>query len=119
MIDPEIIRILLGIGKGIIYGSLAAVIGYLKNETWETVDPKKALKTVIIGAIIGGVVAYYGPLDQVWIDFGNEFDVSPILVETFVMTSLATIADQIVKVVWRRFKLDIVWQKIKDFFTGK
>lgn len=116
MLDPQTEMILIGVGKGLVYGAIAGGIGYIKNETWETFDPYKFLRTLIIGGIVGGITGTGYSLGDASAIIGGEFGVSPIIVETFLMTSIVAIADNIVKVVARRTDLGKLWTKIKDFF---
>lgn len=44
---------------GIISGAITALLGYAKSHTVESFDGTKALKTLVIGAFIGLVAAYY------------------------------------------------------------
>ncbi len=115
--DPQIMMILSGVGKGLVYGGIAAGIGYIKQESWETFDPHKFLKTLIIGAIVGGITGSGTSITQASVLIGNEFDVSPVLVEGFIMTSIVAIADNIVKIIARRTDLGRLWAKIKSFFS--
>jgi len=115
--DPHTIMILTGIGKGLVYGGIAAGIGYIKQETWETFNPHKFLKTLIIGAIVGGITGSGTSITQASMLIGNEFDISPVLVEGFIMTSIVAISDNIVKIIARRTDLGGLWAKIKAFFS--
>lgn len=116
MLNPEIARILVGIGKGIVYGAIAAGIGYFKTQNSEgdldNFDPKKFTQTVIIGMFIGGIAGSGSSMDDASNMIGTEFGIAPEIVKTFIMTSITLIADEIVKVVWRRF-LSQVWTDLK------
>jgi len=114
--DPYTTQILIGIGKGIIFGGIAAGIGYIKNETWETFDPWKFTRTLIIGAIVGGITGTGHSITDISVTIGNEFGVNPILVESFIMTAIVALADNIVKVIARRTDLGKLWETIKKFF---
>jgi len=49
-----------GIFAGTVCGAVTALLGYAKSVTVEKFNPKKALQTVVVGAVIGGVSGYYG-----------------------------------------------------------
>lgn len=118
MINPEIVRILIGTGKGIVYGAIAAGIGYLKTDNdghLENFDAQKFTKTVIIGMIIGGIAGSGTSLNDASGLIGNEFGIAPEVVKTVIMTGITWLADEIVKVLWRRF-LNKVWEAIKSKF---
>ena len=53
----SLIQAILG---GVVSGALTAVLGYAKSSTVESFDPRKALQTLIVGAVVGGVAGYYG-----------------------------------------------------------
>lgn len=110
-------EILIEILKGFLYGGLAALIGYLKNKELEEIDPKKALKTLCIGAILGGIAGSGTSIDQASNIIGNELGISSEVIKTFFMTSITILVDQLVKLVWRRFSLSKVWEKVKDFYS--
>jgi len=46
--------------SGVLSGITIAFFGYAKSVTEEGFDPKKALQTMFIGAVVGGVAGYYG-----------------------------------------------------------
>ena len=103
----EILTILKGIIVGAIAGAIASGLGYLKSENpdggLENFDKIKFSKTVIIGMILGGITgAGFGNLDKVSEIIGGEFAVDPIWVKTFLLTLITKIADEIVKIIWRR-----------------
>jgi hypothetical protein len=99
--NPEIVRILIGIGKGIVYGAIAAGIGMAKNEPWESIDKQKLAKTVIIGSILGGI-AGAGITDAQWDSFA-EVGIPAEALKAIVLTAITMFADQAVKVIWRKF----------------
>jgi len=115
-IDPYTTQILIGVGKGLVYGAIWNAIGYIKNETWETFDPTKFLKGMIVGAIIGGIAGTSYSIDDASVAIGNEFGLEPELVKTFIMTAIVALADNIVKVISRRTDLGKLWTKVKEFF---
>jgi len=41
-------------------GAVTALLGYAKNSTLEDFNPKKALQTIAVGAVVGGIAGYYG-----------------------------------------------------------
>ena len=45
---------------GAVSGAVTALLGYAKNSTTEDFEPKKALQTIIVGAVVGGIAGYYG-----------------------------------------------------------
>lgn len=99
--NPEIARILIGILRGLIYGALAAGIGMAKNEPWESLDKQKLAKTIIIGSILGGV-ASAGITDAQWDSFA-EVGLPAEALKAVVLTAITMFADQVVKIIWRRF----------------
>ena len=119
MIDPNVMLILVGIGKGLLYGALTAGLGYIKNETWETFIPEKFLKTVIIGAVIGGIAGTGTGLTEAAEIIGAEIGIPGSVVEGFIMSGLTIVVDQLVMLIARHTPLGEVWQKIKDFFNTK
>jgi len=116
MLDPQTEMILLGVGKGVVYGIFAGGIGYIKKETWQTFDPYKFLRTMIIGGVVGGISGTGYSLATASALIGSEFGVPALGVETFLMTSIVAIADNIVKVISRRTELGKLYTKIKEFF---
>ncbi len=116
MLDPQTQMILVGVAKGVVYGGIAGGIGYIKNETWETFDPYKFLRTLVIGAIVGGITGTGTSIDDASAVIGAEFGLHPEVVKTFIMTGIVAVADNLVKVIARRTDLGKLWNKIKDFF---
>lgn len=77
-----------GIAAGLVAGALTAVLGYAKSVTVETFDPKKAVQTLIIGAIVGGYAGYAGvTYEQAYEFFGT--------------IGAITVIEYIKKAVWR------------------
>jgi hypothetical protein len=121
MIDPEIIKILIGIGRGLIYGAIAAAVGFLKtdeNGHLEDFDKQKFTKTVIIGAIVGGI-AGAGVTDSTWNDAATQIGISVEVLRSIVMVGITWLADQIVKLIWRRFKIETLVNKLKGLFKNE
>lgn len=116
MIDPNTQLLLVAIGKGVFYGALAGGIGYIKNETWETFDPYKFTRTLVIGGLIGGITGSGSSIDEASALIGAEFGLPSELVKTFLMTAIVAIADNVVKILARRTDLGKLWEKVKDFF---
>jgi len=54
------IEIIIGILFGAISGAVLALLGYAKSSTLESFFPEKAVQTIIIGAVVGGIAGYYG-----------------------------------------------------------
>lgn len=103
----DVLTILKGVVLGAIAGAISAGLGYLKTENpeggLENFDKVKFSKTVIVGMIIGGITgAGFGNLDQISAIIGGEFSLDPIWVKTFLLTLITKIADEIVKIIWRR-----------------
>lgn len=115
-------EIIKGILFGAFYGFQASLIGYLKSEEldqswsvifkrefWEKFSPTKALKTVLIGTIIGGFTTgkAYLPIEFTssadWIIFANFFNDVVILG-----------VDQLVKFIVRRTPLVKAWDWLKE-----
>ena len=45
---------------GAVAGAITSLLGYAKSSTVEDFDPKKALQTVVVGGIVGGVAGCEG-----------------------------------------------------------
>ena len=114
--DPFTMQILVGVAKGLVFGAITVGIGYIKNETWETFDVEKFLKTMVIGAILGGVAGTGHSLTEASVILGREFNVDPLWVEGSLMVSIIALADNVTKVVSRRTPLHKLYEKAKDFF---
>jgi len=84
-----VMEILKGLILGIIQGVVIAALGYAKSAG-EEFDEAKFFQTIIIGAIVGGLAAY----------FGMAYD----KMEDYLITSGGiTIIEYLKKAVWRRF----------------
>lgn len=116
-----ILKILLDLALGAITGAETALLGYMKGEDleagfraiftkkfWENFSPPKALKTVLLGAVIGAFTAgkTYLPTDNIEVlAFTNFLNIALILgVENFV------------KFVMRRTPLMKGWDWFKQKF---
>jgi ABC-type xylose transport system permease subunit len=53
-------QIVLSTGAGAFSGLITALLGYAKSSTMESFDPKKAVQTIIVGAIVGGFAGAWG-----------------------------------------------------------
>jgi len=108
-------QFLLVVGKGALTGGIAALVGYMKQEelepSWKTVltrdfwwafDPVKALKTVLLGMIIGAFMAK-GITQDVLADFG-------------LMTLITYGVDALVKLIVRRTPIVRAWNWLKEKF---
>lgn len=104
--------------KGAATGGLAALIGYMKQEElgiswkvvftkkfWNTFDPIKALKTVIIGMIVGAISVTFGYTYNDLVDFG-------------VMTLIVYGVDALTKLIVRRTPIVRAWNWLKEKATS-
>jgi hypothetical protein len=65
-------QIVWGVIAGIISGAVTALLGYAKSSTTESFDPKKAVQTIIVGAIVGGFAGAWGvPYNQAYEYLGS------------------------------------------------
>jgi len=109
--------IIKGIALGAFYGAQAALIGYLKSDEleqswrvvltkkfWESFEPTKAIKTIVVGAAMGGFTQgqIYGiiPADPIVSNFGYDIIVMGV--------------DQFVKFIVRRTPLVRLWNALKE-----
>jgi hypothetical protein len=53
-------QIVWGVVAGIISGAVTALLGYAKSSAVESFDPKKAVQTIIVGAVVGGFAGAWG-----------------------------------------------------------
>lgn len=110
--------------KGLLFGALAALIGYLKHEEFEKWDFAKCLKTMIIGAITTCIMEVTGlsitDLSLVIAGWMSQHGVSfpAPLIEAVITTSIVIFADFVVKIIVRRTDLVKLWNKLKDFLSG-
>ena len=118
-IEP-FLPVLYGIGKGLFYGAISSGIGYIKNETVDTFDPIKLTKTVIVGGCVGGIIGSSGlSLSELSASIGGEMGIDGLAIEAFMMTSIISFADRLVKLIARRTDLMKLWNKIKEFLKNK
>lgn len=90
----EIVRgIIVGVGSGI----ASAVLGYAKGKKIEEFEPEAFLKTVFVGAVLGGITA---PVTGITIDTLEEFGL---------LVAITTVVEQGAKIVYRRLK--DLWNK--------
>jgi len=86
------IEMLTNLGLGIVAGASSALVGYFRKTPVPEFNGPKFLKTVIIGAIVGGAYSYnpvYTP------------DVVVLFIEDF---GYVTVIDRVVDFVWARIK---------------
>lgn len=114
---------ILVILKGLLFGGLAAVIGYAKQEEPDKWEFGKLIKTMIIGAVTTGVLKGTGmPLSELAVAISNYLAsegvvLGPVVVEVFLTTMIIIFADQIVKILVRRTDLVTLFDKLKAFVT--
>ena len=119
MIDGYTMQILIGIGKGLVFGAIAGGLGYIKNETWESFDPYKFTKVLIIGGVVGGIAGTGTSLSEASAIIGTEFGFPAEVVEAFIMTGIVSLANYVVKIIARRTDLGKLWDAIKAIFNRK
>lgn len=123
--DP--VSVATGILLGAFFGGEAALLGYLKSEDlpvswsailtkkfWEKFDPIKALKTILLGMIIGGYTQGTIFAGQIT-DPNYAFLNNPIFL-SFVYTTLIMGVDQFMKFIVRRTPLVKAWNYLKSIF---
>jgi len=91
IIVMEMLEIIKGTIIGVICGTITALLGYAKSVTSEEFDPKKAIQTMVVGAVVGGVSGYYG-----WTYDQAEEWASNI--------GLVTLTEYLKKAIWRKIK---------------
>lgn len=94
----DLVMILLAILSGVLAGAVAAVVGWIKHREWEQFHGPAFVKTVLIGAILGGVAGGLG--------------VSPIEAQTLLMdlglfAAVVAFAEFLANAIWRRVILPL------------
>jgi hypothetical protein len=84
-------NVLIGILCGAVSGAITALLGYAKSVTVETFDYKKAVQTVIVGAVVGGFGSYAGMTYQQAYDY-------------LISIGAITLIEYIKKSLWRLIK---------------
>lgn len=115
---------LLTILKGLFFGGLASLIGYLKQEQIEKWDFTKMLKTMIVGAVTTSIIQATG-LSLAELSFvistwlaQNGISLAPGVIETIITTAIIVFADQLVKIIVRRTDLVRLWNKLKELISN-
>lgn len=103
----EILLILKELIIGAVAGAISATLGYLKTENpeggLENFDKIKFTKTVLIGAILGGISgAVPNGLNKISSEIGGACGIDPIWVKTFLLTIITKFVDEVTKIIWRR-----------------
>lgn len=111
-IDPESIRIIIGVLKGFAYGALAAALIFFKDEDWDEVNYQQLLRVVLIGGIVGGIAGTGTSIDDASIIIGEEFGIPSEVIKTMIMTGITITVDHIVKFIWERLGLKSLWEKL-------
>lgn len=127
MVYEQLLLVLKDIGIGAYYGALAALMGYLKSEDlpvswkailskdfWSKFEVSKALKTVLIGLLLGAFTQGKIFMPQVMESLGfNPSDPTFLVVMATIPSLIVYAADQLVKLVVRRTPLVKLWDKLK------
>lgn len=99
------IEILKGILLGAIAGAISAGLGYLKTENpegqLEKFDKVKFTKTVLLGAILGGL-GTIGGLPAISQKIGEMTSIDPTWVETFLLALITRFVEEVTKIIWRQ-----------------
>lgn len=118
-----LIGTILEVLKGLLFGALAAVIGYAKQEEPGKWEFGKLIKTMVIGGITTGLLRGTGmPLSEIAVAISNYLAsegvvLGPVVVEVFLTTMIVIFADQIVKILVRRTDLVTLFDKLKAFLA--
>jgi len=75
---------------GIIAGAFTAFMGYLKSAG-EKFQPKKAIQTVIVGGVVGGIMGYTGWTYEQAYEWAST-------------VGIITLVEYVKKAVWKRLK---------------
>jgi hypothetical protein len=123
-IEIIVVDVLKNVGLGMFYGGQAALFGYMKDndlplswtavltkDFWAKFDPIKSLKTVLLGALLGGVTQGMSVIPVDLVD-----PVERIVVMNFANTAIIMGIDQFVKFVVRRTPLVRAWNWLKTQF---
>jgi hypothetical protein len=116
------VEILKDIALGAFYGAQAALFGYLKSEDlpvswtaifkrefWAKFDPVKALKTVVLGGVLGAFTK-----GMTFVPAGTFADPTEEAVFfNFANTAIVMGVDQFMKFVVRRTPLIRMWNALK------
>jgi hypothetical protein len=117
----DIVSILVQILLGMFYGAQASLYGYMSSDDlakswtviltkkfWESFDPVKALKTVILGALMGGLQVFtilnIVPMDVV----------EKALLVNFVSSIFVLGTQKFINLVVRRTPLVKIWNLLKE-----
>ena len=119
-----LLEIVFQILKGFVFGALASVVGYLKQESVPKWDLSKLVKTMVIGAIIAAIFAGSG-LDVAGaaVALSNYLGtqgipIAALELEGIISTAIVILADEVVKIVVRRTEIVDLWNKIKAWFSA-
>jgi len=119
-------EIIKGILLGTFYGGQAALFGYLKSSDlpvswtiiltkkfWETFEPIKAFKTIVLGGLMGAFGAFSVlNIENKWLTPEETF-----VVYNFAYSALVMGIDQFVKFVVRRTPIVRAWNWLKAKFA--
>lgn len=83
--DIDLVKVVLGIGAGF----TSSLVGYFRHTPVPEFSGKKFIKTLIIGAIVGGATPYF--TEDITITFLADF-------------GYVTVVDRIADLVWARLK---------------
>ena len=84
-------KILKGILIGMICGAITALLGYAKSVTSEKFNLKKAVQTIIVGAVVGGISGYFGWTYEQAEEWASNMGITTIL-------------EYLKKAVWRKIR---------------
>lgn len=124
-----ILPILKSLALGAFFGGEAALIGFLKNEElptswkiilskdfWNTFDVVKALKTVLVGMLMGVFTQGQMYMPQITEALNvNPSDPTLLVVIATVPSLIVYTVDQLIKLIVRRTPLVKLWDKLKVF----
>ena len=113
------ITIAINFLKGLLFGGLASLIGYAKQEKPEKWEFTKMLKTMIIGSFTVATTSAAGM--DLFMIAGKISDylategivLGPLLVYGIITTALIVFADEIVKIIVRRTDISTLFDKFK------